>query len=87
MQKTTPKPGERRLNIRVSEEAHFWINLDAARHGRSLQQHVDALVTERADAVKAQHGGVRPEPEVGKKGGSYTDRSPHSYAMRTCDRG
>lgn len=50
----------KRLNIRTTEEVHYWLNLEAARHGRSLQQHVNHLLTERANAVSAEYGGVRP---------------------------
>lgn len=50
----------KRLNIRTTEEVHYWLNLEAARHGRSLQQHVNHLLTERAKVVSAEYGGVRP---------------------------
>lgn len=68
MQRTKPQPDERRLNVRVSEETHYWINLDAARHSRSLQQHVSALMDRRAAEVREQFSGVRPSAEEGRKG-------------------
>lgn len=61
---------ERRLNIRVSEDTHYWINLDAARHGRTLQEHVDALLSERARSISEQFGNVRPTAEEGRKAGA-----------------
>jgi hypothetical protein len=75
----------RRMNIRVSEETHYWINLDAARHGRSLQEHVDALLSERARAIAGQFENVRPpQPDEGRKGGAYP--AGGLPASLTCDR-
>jgi predicted HicB family RNase H-like nuclease len=58
-----PEVEIKRLNIRVSEPTHYWLNLDAARHSRSLQQHVDALLTERAEEVSRTFGGKRPDKQ------------------------
>lgn len=49
----------RRLNIRVSDDTHYWLNVDAARHNRSMQQHVDALLSAHAQKVAAEFGGKR----------------------------
>lgn len=71
---------ERRLNIRVNEETHYWLNLDAARYGRSLQGHVNALLSEHATKTKEQFGGVRPEGTKGGQSGTAT-RTPGGAAM------
>lgn len=60
MSPDTEQPDRRRLNIRVSEDTHYWLNLDAARNSRSLQAHLERRLDEWASEVKAGFGGKRP---------------------------
>lgn len=60
MPTTATNPERRRLNIHVSEETHYWLNVDAARHGKRLQGHLEKLLDTHAAGVSAEYQGQRP---------------------------
>jgi uncharacterized protein (DUF1778 family) len=58
-----PTTEPKRLNLRVSDDTHYWLNIDAARRGQSLQGYMEERLDKQAAGV-AEAFGLQPSDRL-----------------------